>query len=688
MKELETIQLLPWTAPTVIGAIIFILPLLSFVLLSLGNKSSEVLLSKIACGIMLLATMASLLIMANIGTHTVHTRLEWFEWQSIVWTSGIRIDFITGVMLVIINLISFLVHLFSLEYMKNDKGYKRYFAFLGLFTFAMLGIVLTDNLLVIFIFWELVGLSSFLLISHWFSKESASKAAQKAFIVNRIGDVGFVIGLGILWAQFQTFDLAILSVEYTKAVFIGDLWSIPEVKPSMVSWPTLAALGLFLGAIGKSAQFPLQVWLPDAMEGPTPISALIHAATMVAAGVYLLARIFFLLNADALTVIAFIGAITAFMGAVAALTQNDIKKVLAFSTISQLGYMVMGIGVSAYQAATMHLFTHAFFKAGLFLAAGSIIHFLHKANHDPEFDAQNMKNMGGLRKALPITYLTFLLCSLSLIGVPLFSGFLTKDAILFGTLEWANHKGYLFYWLIPLFGFVTVFLTAIYVSRQLILVFFGSFRGGDIVKVMESSKVVKIVLSILAVGSIWILWSINPFSFDRAWMLNFYQAPKSIYTAVIHSSRTVNFHLITAVASVALIAIGLVYSYRKYYNKPINTDSELTLSFLQKLSISNWFLDHIYRKIILNPLFAVSRFSTFVEAKVIDRAVNFFGIFVTVFSHVAGWFDRAIVDGVVSVSVYTTGRIGVIAKSIQGGKVQQYILAAVIGLLIIIFLLA
>ena len=685
---MENIELLPWTAPTIIGLVIFLLPILSFILLSVSVKSSEVLFSRIACGIMLIATFSSILILANIGAHTIHTRLKWFEWQDILWTTGIRIDFLTGVMLVIINLISFLVHLFSLEYMKGDAGYKRYFAFLGLFTFAMMGIVLTDNLLVIFIFWELVGLSSFLLISHWFSKETAAKAAQKAFITNRIGDIGFVIGLGIIWTQYQTFDLAILNTEFTRSVFIGNLWSIPEIRPMLISWPTLAGLGLFLGAVGKSAQFPLQVWLPDAMEGPTPISALIHAATMVAAGVYLLARIFFLLNADALVVIAFIGAITAFMGAVAALTQNDIKKVLAFSTISQLGYMVMGIGVGAYQAATMHLFTHAFFKAGLFLAAGSIIHFLHKANHDSEFDAQNMKNMGGLRKALPITYFAFLICSLSLIGVPLFSGFLTKDAILLAALEWANYKDFVLYWVIPILGFVTILLTAIYVSRQVILVFYGSFRGGDIEKVLESSMIIKIVLSILALGSIGLLWSFNPFSFESAWMLNFYQAPKSIFSQVLKVSSTVDFHLITTVISILLIAIGLVYSFRKYYNKPVIGRMEKPLSFLQKLSRTNWFLDNIYQKMILNPLMVISKYSALFEDKIIDRAVNTLGIFVTVLSHIAGWFDRAIVDGFVNLTVFTTGRIGVITKSVQGGKVQQYILAAIIGLLIVIFLLA
>jgi NADH-quinone oxidoreductase subunit L len=683
---LDRIELLPWTTPTIVGLVIFLLPLLSFLILSISGKSSEVLVSRIACGIMLIATLASILIAANIGTHTIHSRLKWFEWQDVLWTSGIRIDFITGVMLVIINLISFLVHLFSLEYMKDDEGYKRYFAFLGLFTFAMLGIVLTDNLLVVFIFWELVGLSSFLLISHWFNKETAARAAKKAFITNRIGDIGFIIGLGILWTQYQSFDLSILANEFSKSVFIGNLWSRPEVVPMLISWPTLAGLGLFLGAVGKSAQFPLQVWLPDAMEGPTPISALIHAATMVAAGVYLLARIFFLLNADALVVIAFIGAITAFMGAVAALTQNDIKKVLAFSTISQLGYMVMGIGVGAYQAATMHLFTHAFFKAGLFLAAGSIIHFLHKANHD--LDAQDMRNMGGLRKALPITYIAFLVCSLSLIGVPLFSGFLTKDAILFEALEWANYKGFTFYGLIPVLGFATVLLTTIYVSRQLILVFYGSFRGGDIEKVVESSLIIKVVLSILALGSIGFMWSVNPFSFDSAWMLNFYFSPKSIYSHAIQINETVNFHMIAVVVSVSLIAVGMFYSYRKYYNKPVNNTQEIQPSFLHRLSLSNWFLNSIYSKIILTPLMVMSKYAAQFEAKVIDRTVNLFGIIVTVFSHIVGWFDRAIVDGVVHITVFTSGRIGVLTKSVQGGKVQQYILAAVIGLLIIIFLLA
>ena len=312
-------------------------------------------------------------------------RGHWFKVGESQITYSFLLDRLTLIMSVIVNFISLLVHLFSQEYMRKDKAKPRYYAFLGLFTFSMMGIVLFNDLLFIFIFWELVGLSSYLLIGFWFEKKSASIAANKAFIMNRIGDIGFITGLMIFYTQFQSFDLEVIKSLMIDSEIKDGNWVAQFTNNGQViintldgRWLSAAGIALFCGAVGKSAQFPLQVWLPDAMEGPTPVSALIHAATMVAAGVYLLARVFVILDAQALEVVAIVGAITAFMAAIAALSQFDIKKVLAYSTISQLGYMVMAMGIGAYTSGLFHLVTHAFFKAGLFLSAGIIIHQLHK----------------------------------------------------------------------------------------------------------------------------------------------------------------------------------------------------------------------------------------------------------------------------------------------------------------------
>jgi len=345
---------------------ILFLPLLGFVILILFGKRLPRQGDWLGTGILGITLLLSLwLLITKISSHSAEVFSSGFTWALIgdyTFTLGIMIDNLTVVMLVVVTIVSTLVHLFSIAYMKDDVRYSRYYAYLGLFSFSMLGIVLTSNLLLMYIFWELVGISSYLLIGHWYEKKSASDAANKAFIVNRIGDFGMFIGIMILFASFATFSF--------EGIF-GALES-GELPFGSTGWLTAAGILIFCGAVGKSAQFPLHVWLPDAMEGPTPVSALIHAATMVAAGVYLVARVFPMLTADALLVIAYIGAITALIAATIAITQNDIKKVLAYSTVSQLGYMIMALGVGAWTAGFMHLVTHAAFKAGLFLAAGIV----------------------------------------------------------------------------------------------------------------------------------------------------------------------------------------------------------------------------------------------------------------------------------------------------------------------------
>src|SRR6516164_10240526 len=395
----------------------------------------------------------------------------WIDLGSFQVKIGYVIDELTKLMLLVVTGVGLLIHIYSIGYMHDDRGRSRYFAGLSLFMFSMLGIVLANNFIMMFIFWELVGVSSYILIGHWFERPSAADAANKALVVNRIGDFGFMLGILMVWSASGT-------------VMFGELSSKWSTLGLGAGYATIAAIMIFCGAVGKSAQFPLHVWLPDAMEGPTPVSALIHAATMVAAGVYLLVRVAFLIQASqtALLIIAWIGTITALLGALLATQQSDIKRILAYSTISQLGYMVMAVGLASNEAAMFHLFTHAFFKALLFLAAGSVIVSLH---HE-----QNIWQMGGLASTLKITFGTFAVGALALIGCPPFSGFFSKDAIL--ALAYQRNM--------PIFviGLTTAFLTAFYVSRQVIVVFLGKPRSDIARRSHESPLVMVVPLLILA----------------------------------------------------------------------------------------------------------------------------------------------------------------------------------------------
>jgi NADH-quinone oxidoreductase subunit L len=375
-----------------------------------------------------------------------------------------------------------LVHIYSLGYMEKDEGRPRYFAALSLFMFSMTGIVVADNLIMMFVFWELVGLSSYLLIGHWFRKPEAADAAKKAFITNRIGDFGFMTGILLLFGTCGQLSFSALR----GLVSEGSLNHWIHQNPTLI---TVIALGLFLGAVGKSAQVPLHVWLPDAMEGPTPISALIHAATMVAAGVYMLARIHFLIatSATACTIIMWVGIITALLAALMAIQQNDIKKVLAYSTLSQLGYMVSAMGMYSPDTGMFHLYTHAFFKALLFLGAGAVIHCCH---HE-----QDMWQLGGLKRRMPVTYWTFVIGTLALMGFPLTSGYFSKECILTVAYQ-SNHR------MVFLFGALTALLTSFYMTRLVIVTFFGKPRSESAGHAHEAPMVMLTPLVILAVFSL------------------------------------------------------------------------------------------------------------------------------------------------------------------------------------------
>jgi len=597
---------------------------------------------------------------------------------------GIAVDNLSAIMLVVVTLISTLVHLFSIGYMKGDVRYSRYFAFLGLFSFSMLLIVLSDNLLLLYVGWELVGICSYLLIGHWYEKKSASDAAIKAFVVNRVGDLGFFIGIAILFMTFRTFTLAdIFAAIAAGKLPFGSEW-----------WLTAAGVLLFCGAVGKSAQFPLHVWLPDAMEGPTPVSALIHAATMVAAGVYLVARLFPVMTADALLVIAYIGAITAFIAATIAIAQNDIKKVLAYSTISQLGYMIMALGVGAYSAGVFHLVTHAMFKAGLFLGSGAVIHAMHTALHhagDHGTDAQDIRNMGGLRARMPVTFWTFVVYTLAISGVPLTSGFLSKDEILAGTLAFGGMTGHV---LIPVIGFLVAGLTAFYMFRLVILTFLGEHRDAERARHLhDPGLVMTLPLVVLAALSFFLFYSVSPFGGATGWIPTAVERPASVVPAAVAAAPAGTFeevvagvHTTAMLLSLAVAGLGILAAFATYYWKRINADAVAgALAPVHRFLLNKWYFDELYGAVVVGGVLALTRLLRWIDTYIIDGAVNGAGTLTRGVSFVSGKFDTYVVDGLVNFSAYISGFAGLVLRKFQTGKVQTYVMFAVLAVMVFYF---
>jgi len=456
---------LPW--------LILLLPLLSAAVITLFTLRSKTVSSLISIGAVVAGFVMSVLFVNANGIHfSGETSVNWLTIGNLSVDFGLKLDALSMMMLFVVTGVGGLIHIYSYGYMHEDESMARFFAKLSLFTFSMLGIVLANNFLMTFIFWELVGVSSYLLIGFWFEKPSAGDAAKKAFITNRLGDFGFLAGILMVWGLLGSLNFSVLQ---------NAMVSNPA---ALGAGATIAGLLIFCGAAGKSAQFPLHVWLPDAMEGPTPVSALIHAATMVAAGVYMLCRILFLLDADALHVIAYIGGFTALLAALMAVQQNDIKRIIAYSTLSQLGYMVMAVGLSGPTPAMFHLTTHAFFKALLFLSAGSVIIGMH---HE-----QDIWHMGGLKKKMPVTFWTFTIGALALSGIPPFAGFYSKDSILAQCLEQKN------YLLFAVAVFVAG-LTAFYTFRLFFVVFFGKEKTDHAKHAHESPLIITAPLVILAI---------------------------------------------------------------------------------------------------------------------------------------------------------------------------------------------
>jgi len=464
------LEALPW--------IVLFLPLLAVVVITLFTLRSRTTSALLSIGAIVTGFVLTLSFIAANGFHpaVTETSTNWLSIGNLNVDFGLKLDALSLMMMLIVTGVGGAIHIYSFGYMSEDRGFSRFFACMSLFTFSMLGIVLANNFIQLFIFWELVGVSSYLLIGFWFEKPSAADAAKKAFITNRLGDFGFLLGILVVWTALGSLNFSTLQ---------QSLVANPAALGTIAS---IAGLLIFCGAMGKSAQFPLHVWLPDAMEGPTPVSALIHAATMVAAGVYMLCRIIFLLNPTALHVIAYIGGFTALLAALIAIQQNDIKRILAYSTLSQLGYMVMALGLAGPMTPAMfHLTTHAFFKALLFLGAGSVIHALH--------EEQDIWKMGGLKQKMPVTFWTFIIGTLALSGVPPFSGFYSKDSILALALEQKN------YLLFSVAIFVAV-LTTFYMFRLFFVAFLGEARNEKATHAHESPAVMTWPLIALAVFSV------------------------------------------------------------------------------------------------------------------------------------------------------------------------------------------
>jgi|TARA_B100001750_G_scaffold218234_1_gene204204 NADH-quinone oxidoreductase subunit L len=602
---------------------------------------------------------------------------SWLEIGDFHFTVGILLDPLTAIMLVVVTGVSLMVQIYSMGYMKpsshepensehhgpeelGNPVYARYFAYMSLFTASMLGLVMAANVVQMFVFWELVGLCSYLLIGFWFHRPAAAAAAKKAFIVTRVGDFGFLIALMYLF--FKTFTQ---SENYLEIhVINANLPGLVEAGVITGGALTLIALGMFIGAIGKSGQFPLHTWLPDAMEGPTPVSALIHAATMVTAGVFLVARFFpiFEHSADIMKIVTIIGGVTAIFAATMGLVSNDIKRVLAYSTVSQLGYMMLALGVGAYGPAIFHLFTHAFFKALLFLGSGSVNHATGT------FD---MRYMGGLRKKMPITYITFLIGSLSLAGIFPLAGFWSKDEILLnafkdGDLISISMMGFLL-------AIIAVFMTAFYMFRALFMTFEGDFRGGSEkdpeaqahgpVHLAESPFPMVLPMIILAVPAVIIGFLVNPIvniGIPKHWFTYEFLGKALDYNYHVHTAHH-QFDLLLAIVSLSIALLGILLAWAMYKRNPY-----LAPSTLGRVS------GPIYT-LLLNKYYFDEAYERFITGKIYYRGI----------AQISDWIDRNIVDRIVNIVGWLGANFGSLIRELQTGQTQMYATVTSVGIIII-----
>ena len=657
------------------------------ILLIIGRFLPRILISVLACGTILTSFILSVLTFIQLLGLPADNRIihqvayTWLQVGSLKAQAAFLIDPLSIIMLLVVTGVGFVIHLYSVGYMAGDKRYARYFGFLNLFIFAMLILVSSDNLLLMFIGWEGVGLCSYLLIGFWFEKTANAIAGMKAFIVNRIGDFGFVIGILLLfWSLGQisgNWTISFTELKQNAHLLTGGL-------------ATAIGLLLFLGACGKSAQIPLYVWLPDAMAGPTPVSALIHAATMVTAGVYMIARMNFVyvLSPTAMMVVAVVGVGTALFAGTIGLFQKDIKKVLAYSTISQLGYMFLGVGVGAFGAGIFHLMTHSFFKALLFLGSGSVIHGTG--------GEQDIDKMGGLKKYMPVTFVTFLVGTLAIAGIPGLAGFFSKDEIL-----WKSFSSVHGHWALWLVGIVAAGCTSFYMFRLLFKTFFGKNRMDaqrtthNAGHIHESPWIMTAPLIILAVLSIIGGYVGIPAILGGANNIEHFMEPVFSSSAISHSSSAIsqqpiaNSHtleLILMIVSVLVALSGIGTAYYMYIVKP-ELPKQLSIKFtnVYTLIFNKYYVDEIYQKLIVNNLLRLNNLLAYrIDLGIIDWIVNAMGLGTVRVSDGSGWTDQTFVDGAVNGTADTVLFGGKIARQPQTGKLKHYLTWAVAGAVVLI----
>jgi NADH-quinone oxidoreductase subunit L len=588
---------------------------------------------------------------------------RWIDLGTLKVDMAFMVDPLTAVMILVVTGIGGLIHIYATGYMHDDKAFWRFFAYLNLFTAAMLTLVMGDSLLLLFVGWEGVGLCSYALIGFWYTDHANARAGNKAFIVNRVGDFGFVLGMFLLFWSLDAQGHASLTfremVKWAPSIKDMMIWGMPVA--------TLATLLLFVGATGKSAQIPLFVWLPDAMAGPTPVSALIHAATMVTAGVYMTARmnVFFSMAPVTLNVIAVIGVATALVAATIALTQYDIKKVLAYSTVSQLGYMFIGVGVGGYAAAIFHLMTHAFFKACLFLGSGSVIHAMH---HE-----QDMRKMGGLKQWLPITFATFFISVLAIAGFPPFAGFFSKDEILW--LAASNHHWGI--WFIALF---CAGLTAFYMFRQLFMTFYGECRADHHTRehLHESPSVMTMPLVVLAGGAVLAGFIGLPAVLGGSQFAHWLE-PVIHAHAEEHGSPAMEWGLMAL--SVGVAACGAFIAFLMYRSESVSPAifANLAGGFFYRLFDRKWYVDEVYQVLFVNGSLLLAKVLSAFDAYVVDGIVNGAASVTRFVSWLNGLFDNYIIDGIVNAVANITFWAGNKLRRVQTGNINSYLYGILIA---------
>jgi NADH-quinone oxidoreductase subunit L len=668
---------------------LWIIPLLPFIsagVLAFSSRKSRAL----AGGLSVLAMAGSFACSLAAFTHTRGHGEAFREVFNFTWIQvghhpiklGFLLDPLTAVMLLMVTFVGLLIFIYSTGYMAEDENYVKFFCYMSLFAGGMLGLVIANSLLLFFMCWEIVGLASYLLIGFWFFKPSAAAAAQKAFITTRIGDIGFF--LGILWLYSESGTLLLFD-SGSGCLEKGALDSLASTIIGGFSLATGIGLLIFCGAVGKSGQVPLHVWLPDAMEGPTPVSALIHAATMVAAGVFLVARVYPLMDADpsgvagispALTVITWVGAITAVFAALIAVAQSDIKRILAYSTVSQLGYMMMGLGVGGVSVGMFHLITHAFFKALLFMGAGSVIHGCG--------GEQDIRRMGGLRKAMPVTFLTYAVGMMALTGIPLvFSGFWSKDEILHAALGWKASRGPFF---LGLFG---AFLTAFYMTRQVVYVFFGEkIRGDGKHEIHAHESPARMTGPLVVLAACTILLSVigtPAWPWFEGYLKGHY--PDFVATAII-GPEFVRLVLL----SVLVVALGIVGAWKVYGGRRLEITEEadplcVAQPGLFRVLLDKFYVDEVYERSVIALNRLTSQSCALIDRFVLPGLIKAGSLLVLAFSWVSRLFDLFVIDRGFDISCKDLRESSIAGKKVQNGNAQSYLRTIGVALAVIVLLL-